>query len=107
MWGRGYNSTDYYFKQPKLRVIIEELNNGFAGETFENISNYLLRSNQVADPYMCFADFASYMLAHDRMDQCYQDVNVWNRMSLKNIAEAGRFSADRAVLEYANKIWRM
>lgn len=107
VWGRGYNSTDYYFKQPKLRVVIEELNNGFAGETFENISNYLLRSNQVADPYMCFADFASYLSACDRMDKCYQDVNVWNKMSLKNIAEAGRFSADRAVKEYAEKIWRM
>ena len=107
MWATGYNSTDFYFKQPKLRVVIEELNNGFAGETFENISNYLLRSNQVADPYMCFADFASYLSAHERMDKCYQDVDVWNRMSLKNIAEAGRFSADRAVSEYAQKIWRM
>ncbi len=107
LWSTGYNSTDYYFKQPKLRVIIEDLNKGFAGETFENISNYLLRSNQVADPYMCFADFASYMKAHERMDKCYQDVDTWNRMSLKNIAEAGRFSADRAVSEYAKKIWRM
>ncbi|MGN1040079.1 MAG: glycogen/starch/alpha-glucan phosphorylase, partial [Candidatus Fimimonas sp.] len=107
VWGAGYNSAEYYFKQPRLRVIIEELNNGFAGETFENISNYLLRSNQVADPYMCFADFASYMNAHERMDKCYQDVDVWNRMSLKNIAESGRFSGDRAVREYAEKIWRM
>lgn len=107
IWGAGYNSADFYFKQPKLRVIIEELNNGFGGETFENISNYLLRSNQVADPYMCFADFASYLSAHERMDKCYQDVDLWNKMSLKNIAEAGRFSADRAVREYAEKIWRM
>lgn len=106
-WATGYNSTDYYFKQPRLRVVIEELNKGFGGETFENISNYLLRSNQVADPYMCFADFASYLAAHERMDKCYKDVDVWNRMSLKNIAEAGRFSADRAVDEYAKKIWRM
>lgn len=106
-WAKGYNSMDYYFKQPKLRVIIDELNSGFAGETFENISNYLLRSNRVADPYMCFADFASYMGECDKMDRCYQDVNLWNRMSLKNIAEAGRFSADRSVKEYAEKIWKM
>lgn len=107
VWGAGYNSADYYFKQPRLRVIIEELNNGFGGETFENISNYLLRSNQVADPYMCFADFASYMSAHEKMDKCYKDPELWNRISLKNIAESGRFAADRAVREYAEKIWRM
>ena len=107
LWETGYNSTSYYFKIPKLRVIIEELNNGFGGETFENISNYLLRNYPVADPYMCFADFSDYMAAYDKLDAAYKDVNRWNKMSLKNVAEAGRFSADRAVKEYATKIWRM
>lgn len=106
-WAKGYNSTEYYFKQPRLRVIIEELNRGFAGHTFEGISNYLLRSNKIADPYMCFADFASYMAACDKMDEAYADVDRWNKMSLVNISEAGRFSADRSVKEYADKIWRM
>lgn len=107
LWGKGYNSIDYYFKNPKLRVIVEDLNKGFGGESFENISNYLLRSSQVADPYMCFADFASYMDITEKMDAAYKDPIKWNQMSLKNIAEAGRFSADRAVREYATKIWRM
>ena len=107
VWANGYNSTDYYFKQPRLRAIVEDLNSGFGGITFETISNYLLRNYPIADPYMCFADFASYMSCHDKMDKTYKDVNLWNRMSLKNIAEAGRFSADRSVREYAEKIWRM
>ncbi len=106
-WAKGYNSTEYYFKQPRLRVIVEELNRGFAGETFQNIANYLLRSNNIADPYMCFADFASYMSAVGKMDEAYADFDRWNKMSLVNIAESGRFSADRAVKEYAQKIWRM
>ena len=107
LWANGYNSTDFYFKLPKLRTIIEDLNIGFGGTTFENVSNYLLRNYPIADPYMCFADFASYMSCHERMNETYKDVNLWNRMSLKNIAEAGRFSADRSVREYAEKIWRM
>ncbi len=107
MWANGYNSTDFYFKLPKLRTIIEDLNLGFGGTTFESISNYLLRNYPIADPYMCFADFASYMSCHERMNETYKDINMWNRMSLKNIAEAGRFSADRSVREYAEKIWRM
>ena len=61
----------------------------------------------MADPYMCFADFADYVATADRMDKAYRDVDEWNRMSLKNISEAGRFSADRAVREYATKIWHM
>ena len=107
LWANGYNSTDFYFKLPKLRTIIEDLNVGFGGTTFESVSNYLLRNYPIVDPYMCFADFAAYMSCHERMDETYKDINAWNRMSLKNIAEAGRFSADRAVREYAEKIWRM
>ncbi|MDE7454565.1 MAG: glycogen/starch/alpha-glucan phosphorylase, partial [Clostridia bacterium] len=107
VWAHGYNSTDYYFKLPKLRTIIEDLNQGYAGATFETISNYLLRNYPIADPYMCFADFASYMSCYDKMNEAYKDIDLWNKMSLKNIAEAGRFSADRSVREYAEKIWRM
>ena len=107
VWANGYNSTDYYFKLPKLRAIVEDLNVGFNGTTFESVSNYLLRNYPIADPYMCFADFASYMSCHERMNETYKNVNLWNRMSLKNIAESGRFSADRSVREYAEKIWRM
>ena len=105
LWGRGYNSTDFYFKQPKLRIIIDELNNGFGGETFENISNYLLRSNQVADPYMCMADFGAYCDIHQKALEQYKDKMKWAKMSLNNIAAAGRFSADRSVREYAQNIW--
>ena len=35
----------------------------------------------------------------------YKDQNRWNRMSLMNIANAGRFAADRAIRDYANTIW--
>ncbi|MEG1650452.1 MAG: glycogen/starch/alpha-glucan phosphorylase [Oscillospiraceae bacterium] len=39
------------------------------------------------------------------MDAAYKNPAKWNRMSLMNIAESGVFSADRAVTEYARKIW--
>ena len=56
---------------------------------------------------MCLADLASNKNKKKKMDAAYKDPIKWNQMSLKNIAEAGRFSADRAVREYATKIWRM
>jgi starch phosphorylase len=31
----------------------------------------------------------------------------WNRMSLKNIAAAGIFAADRSIREYADNIWNI
>ena len=107
LWASGYDPTDFYFKSPVLRNVVEDLNKGFGGETFEGISNYLLSHKGGADPYMCFADFSSYLAAAAKMDAAYKDKHVWNKISLKNVAEAGRFAADRAIKEYAEKIWKM
>ena len=39
------------------------------------------------------------------MQKLYADREKWAHMSLKNIANSGIFSADRAVLDYARDIW--
>ena len=45
--------------------------------------------------------------AQQRAQQLYRDQTAWNRMSLVNIAGAGRFAADRAIRDYARDIWRV
>ncbi|MBQ6914600.1 MAG: glycogen/starch/alpha-glucan phosphorylase, partial [Kiritimatiellae bacterium] len=59
------------------------------------------------DYYMLLADLRSYCEAQDRVDAAYRDRTRWNRMSLVNIARSGRFSSDRAVMEYARDIWHV
>jgi starch phosphorylase len=59
------------------------------------------------DYYMLLADLRSYSEAQDRVDRTYRDRNRWNRMSLVNIARSGRFSSDRAIMEYAKNIWHI
>ena len=56
---------------------------------------------------MCLADFDSYRTTQNKVSESYRDVLLWNKMSLVNIAEAGFFSADRAVTEYATTIWNL
>ena len=41
------------------------------------------------------------------MEEAYADPQAWNRMSLINVARSGRFSADRAINEYAKNIWHV
>jgi starch phosphorylase len=109
LWQRGYNSASYYAKDQKLMKVIAMLNAGFAGESFADISAYLLGGmGGIADPYMCLADFESYYLTHKRMVDTYKtDKAEWNRMSLMNIAGAGFFAADRSIKEYAENIWNL
>ena len=71
---------------------------------FEPILRNLLDYN---DYYMLRADLTSYCEAQDRVDAAYRDPKRWNRMSLINIARSGRFSSDRAVMEYARDIWHV
>ncbi|KAI4453859.1 glycogen phosphorylase [Holotrichia oblita] len=103
LWKAGYNSSYYYIRNEKLKNTIDFLNTGFDGN-FKEIVKYLLVQG-VADPYLCLADFNSYDEACLKAENAYKDFYKWNKMSLINIANAGRFAADRSISEYAKYIW--
>ena len=54
---------------------------------------------------MVLADFADYSTTQQKASRIYQDTLTWNRMSLVNIAKAGRFASDRSIRDYAETIW--
>lgn len=106
IWRNGYSSSVYYNQDPALRKVIESLIVGFNGESFADIANYLLTGSPVADPYMCMADYESYLRTQEKVSELYRsDKKSWNQKSLRNIAAAGYFSADRSIKEYAENIW--
>ncbi len=108
LWKHGYYSVQYYQKNIKLRKIIDYLNKGINGKSFESISKYLIGGSQVGDPYMCFADFDSYMDVHSRASHLYfENKRKWSQMSLMNIACSGIFSSDITIREYADNIWHL
>ena len=107
LWSNGYNAASFYSSNEKLMRAVNTLNTGFCGESFADIAVYLLSGNGIADPYMCMADFESYYLTHRYATDVYRNKEKWNRMSLMNIAAAGKFAADRSIEEYAERIWRL
>ena len=56
---------------------------------------------------MLWADLESYIAAQERISQLHHDPQAWARMSLYNIARAGKFSSDRTIAEYAEQIWHI
>lgn len=107
LWLAGYNSALYYARNDRLHRIVDRLNTGFAGESFSDIVQYLISGHGIADPYMCLADFESYHQAQERAFAAFADREDWSRRSLINIAKGGHFAADRAVKEYADRIWHI
>ena len=57
------------------------------------------------DHYMLLADYADYLACQDRVDALYRQPEEWSRRAILNVAGMGRFSADRAIQEYAGNIW--
>lgn len=107
LWKRGYHSADYYRTGTKLRRAVDRLAAGFNGISFADIMHYLIIGYGVSDPYMCLADFESYINVHELMLSDYSDTEKWNKKALHNIAKAGFFAADRSIREYADKIWHI
>ncbi|MDD6022594.1 MAG: glycogen/starch/alpha-glucan phosphorylase [Oscillospiraceae bacterium] len=97
----GYTPMNYYINNPELKKVIDFIQRGINGVQFPEIANTIIHN----DPYMVLADFADYRNAQKKIDEIYRDKDRLNRMSLLNIAGAGRFSADRAINEYARDIW--
>lgn len=104
---RGYNAMEYYISSEKVRSVIDKLNAGIAGESFSDIADYLLGHSDRKDIYMCLADLDSYIDAHFKMDQAYNDKLAWNKASLHSISKMGYFSSDRSIEDYAQKIWNL
>ena len=99
----GYNPQVYYNNNQKLRRAVDAVRHGLAGSTFDEVINALLG----ADQYMVMADFEDYCRAQASVAAVYADSTRFNRMSLRNVAGAGIFSADRAIADYARDIWHV
>ena len=59
------------------------------------------------DEYLVLADYASYMESQDQVNRAYRDPERWARMSILNVARMGKFSSDRSIREYSEKIWKV
>ena len=108
LWRKGYHPMDYVHGDPELKAVIDLLMGGLNGMRFDDIIRSLLTDSKgTADPYMNLADFHDYVRAQRDVSAIYADRVRFTGMSLVNIAKSGLFSADRAVREYAEEIWRL
>ncbi len=103
-----YVSRDYYKKDPEIRMALDMIKSNVFSLLEPGLFDPILRSLlDYNDYYMLLADLKSYDEAQKRVDATYRDAKKWNGMSLVNIARSGRFSSDRAILEYAKDIWHV
>ncbi len=98
---RGYDPMSFYNNNEDIRKVLDFISHGINGQNFSDISGTIMHH----DPFMVLADFADYRRAQLKMVETFKDKKKWNQMMLSNIANSGRFAADRAINEYAKDIW--
>jgi glycogen phosphorylase len=104
----AYDPRRYYEKDQELHAVLDMIGSGFFSPTdpllFAPIMSALLDQG---DYYKLLADYRSYVTTQEEVSRIFQNPDDWARRSILNTAHMGRFSSDRAVLEYANKIWNV
>jgi starch phosphorylase len=104
----GYDPWDYYRRDPELAQVLEMIGSGYFSpaepELYRPVYQALLDQG---DRYFVLADYRSYLDAQERVNRAYQDREGWTKKSILNSANMGKFSSDRAVREYAERIWHV
>ena len=105
---RGYNPWDYYNGNAELRQALDMIGNGFFSvEDTDRYRTLFDNLTKNGDHYLLLADYASYIAAQDRVSALYQDQEEWTRRAILNVSRMGKFSSDRTIQEYADKVWKV
>lgn len=107
----AYNPWDEYHNNPQLKKVIDQLTDGTYNvdnvEIFKELYDSLMYGveGNSADQYYVLKDFGPYAKAQADLDKAYRDKREWTKKALINIANAGKFSSDRTIQQYADEIW--
>ncbi len=110
----GYNPKALYDANPEIKRVIDTLidgtfdDDGAQGEgSFKELHDALLKGTswQEADHYFLIYDLPLYVDAKIKANADYADRKAFGKKCLMNVANAGKFSSDRAIVEYAKEIW--
>lgn len=104
---QSYNPRQYYDQNEELRQAVNQISGGYFSnndpQLFQPIVSILLRN----DNFFVMADYDSYIRCQERVNRAYKDEEHWTKMAILNVARSGKFSSDRAIREYAEKIWKI
>ncbi len=106
---KGYNPWSYYESDEELRAVLDWLGSDYFVKGEAHNLPAMVRASLLegGDPFMVLAVFRAYCDAQARVDAAYRDPKRWAKMAILNTARVGKFSSDRSIGDYAEKIWKL
>lgn len=103
----GYNPRTYYERNKMLKRVVDMISSDFFSKNEPGIFKPIIDSLMGVDYYCLFADYQSYVDAQDEVSKLYLNQDEWTKKAILNVARVGKFSSDRSIKEYAEKIWKV
>ncbi|AXR06135.1 glycogen/starch/alpha-glucan phosphorylase [Salinimonas sediminis] len=104
----GYNPKDYYYKDAEIKAVLDWLETDYftPGKpgALVSIKQSLL---DMGDPYLVLADYRAYSDAQIEVDKAYRDKDRWAQMAIINTAMMGKFTSDRSIQDYVDRVWNL
>ncbi|WPL16694.1 Maltodextrin phosphorylase [Thiorhodovibrio winogradskyi] len=103
----GYDPYQIYSTNAQVKSLLDLIASGLFSHGDAGLFQPLVENLMYQDPFMVLADFHDYVECQRKVADAYGDPRHWTRMSILNVARIGKFSSDRAIQEYAERIWQV
>lgn len=106
-----YDSKKLYNENPRIKKVVDTLIDGTFSDDgtglFKELYDSLLEgaSWHRPDNYFLFLDFIPYCDTRLKGNQDYSNTFEFRKKCFMNTANAGKFSSDRTIIDYAKEIW--
>ncbi|HTU01760.1 MAG TPA: glycogen/starch/alpha-glucan phosphorylase [Candidatus Sulfotelmatobacter sp.] len=104
---RGYRPRDQYEANAGLREVLDFIASGDLSGGDTELFRPLVENLLQDDPFCLLADYQAYVDCQDRVSAAWRDAKTWTRMSILNAARMGKFSSDRSIRDYCERVWHV
>jgi glycogen phosphorylase len=104
---RGYRPRDYYEQNAELRDVLDFIAGGALADGDPNLFRPLVDNLLGHDPFLVLADYLAYLECQEKVSALWRDAEAWARQSILNTARMGKFSSDRSIRDYCEKVWNI
>ena len=104
---RGYRPQDHYNQNATVREVIDFIASGTLGRGDHDLFRPIVENLVDHDPFLLLADYQGYIDAQERVSTLWCNPRGWTRSSILNTARMGKFSSDRSIRDYCERIWNI
>lgn len=104
---QGYRPSSFYHDNPELKSALDLIDSGLFSHGDRELFRPITANLLYHDPFMVLADYNDYVSRQTEVGHAWSDPAHWDRMSILNVARMGKFSSDRSIRDYCERIWNV